>query len=211
MRDWWRSMLQGIVLTLAVIAVLAGATVVMDGNHSSHEPSQSPRTASVPDGEQGEKSPSPSPSSLPRADGEDGGQWWVLVVLAVVAAGVGARLWMQRPRSVPMQEADSDADQILTDALDRVNDASSDAITVCWRQLERLAATRGVERAASEPAHDFALRLSAALRLPAEELMMLGELYERAWYSRRSATIADLEQARACLQALLRASQDSRT
>lgn len=209
-RDWWKFMLEGVALVLVVIAVLAGATAVMDGNPSADEPSQGTTTASVPDGEYGEKSPSPSPSAQPRADGDDAGQWWVLTVLGVVAAGIGVRLWLQRPPSVALDEPEPDADQILTDALNRLDAASTDAITVCWRQLERLAEVRGVVRGASEPAHDFARRLAAALNLPADELTTLGGLYEQAWYSSAATTYADIEAARACLQALLQAGNERR-
>lgn len=200
-------MLQGVALVLVVIAVLAGATAVMDGNHTRTEPSQSPRTASVPEGEEGEKSPSPTPSQRPRADGDDAGQWWVLLVLGAVAVGVGLRLWLQRPRPIPAEAPEPDADAILTDALDRLDAGSTDAITQCWRELERLAATKGVVRAASEPAHDFALRLAAALRLPADELTSLGGLFEQAWYSTTAATSGEVERARACLLALRQAAQ----
>ena len=52
--------------------------------------------------------------------------------------------------------------------------------------------------------------LAAALNLPADELTTLGGLYEQAWYSSAATTYADIEAARACLQALLQAGNERR-
>lgn len=198
-------MLQGAALTLVVIAVLAGATAVMDGNPAPGEATQAPRTASVPDGEEWTRSPSPTPSQRPRADGDDAGQWWVLLVLGVVAVGIGVRIWMQRPPQVVVEDAEPDPEPALSDALERLDEEPVEAITMCWRELERLAAARGVERAASEPAHDFARRLATVLHLPADAVTALGGLYEQAWYSIEAATSEDIERARACLDVLVKA------
>lgn len=210
MAEWWKSMVQGILLTGLVIAIVAGATAVVDGNPApTPELNQSGTTTEWPDNEVSRSpSPSPSPSVRPRADGEDSGQWWILVALGAVTIGVGVRMWLKRRRAVVIEEPeDEEAGQVLSTALKRLDDGEvSDAVTECWRDLERLAAVHGVQRGASEPAHDFAGRLALTLHLPAAELVVLGDLFEQVWYSTAVTSDEDVARARACLQALAAAS-----
>lgn len=209
MAEWWKSMVQGILLTGLVIAIVAGATAVVDGSPApTPELNQSGMTTTEEPDNEVSTSPTPSPSLKPRADGVDSGQWWVLVALGVVTIGVGVRMWLQRRRAVVIEEPeDEEAGQVLSTALKRLDEGEvSDAVTECWRDLERLAAVHGVQRGASEPAHDFAGRLALTLHLPAAELAVLGNLFEQAWYSTAVTSDEDIARARACLQALAAAS-----
>lgn len=202
-------MVQGILLTGLVIAIVAGATAVVDGSPApTPELNQSGMTTTEEPDNEVSTSPTPSPSLKPRADGVDSGQWWVLVALGVVTIGVGVRMWLQRRRRLVIEEPeDEEAGQVLSTALKRLDDGEvSDAATECWRDLERLAAVHGVQRGASEPAHDFAGRLALTLHLPAAELAVLGNLFEQAWYSTAVTSAEDIARARACLQALAAAS-----
>lgn len=202
-------MVQGILLTGLVIAIVAGATAVVDGSPApTPELNQSGMTTTEEPDNEVSTSPTSSPSLKPRADGVDSGQWWVLVALGVVTIGVGVRMWLQRRRRLVIEEPeDEEAGQVLSTALKRLDDGEvSDAVTECWRDLERLAAVHGVQRGASEPAHDFAGRLALTLHLPAAELAVLGNLFEQAWYSTAVTSDEDIARARACLQALAAAS-----
>lgn len=204
MNSWWGRLLQGALLSLLLIAVLAGATGTLD---STPEPtldfSEAPAT-NTQTGIEGELKPSPSPTPQTTEGENDATPWWILAVLGVAGAAAAGYLWRyRRPHPSVADEPEDTVEEIMTAAIQRLDQGqASDAVTECWRHLERLAARRGVLRGAAEPAHDFAHRVASTLQLPATELAVLGNLFEQAWYSGTGSTPDDIARARICLQAL---------
>lgn len=212
MNSWWGRLLQGTLLSLLLIAVLAGASGPLDGTpEPTLDFSQAPAT-NTNTGIEGELRPSPSPTPQPTEGGNDATPWWILAVLGVAGAAAAGYLWRyRRPQPSAMDEPEDTVAEIMTAAIQRLDQGeASDAVTLCWRDLERLAAHRGVLRGAAEPAPDFAHRVASTLQLPAPELAVLGNLFEQAWYSRTGSTPGDIARARSCLQALAKPGKTGR-
>lgn len=203
-RSWWVSMFGATFVALVALAGLAGATSSVDRQPPPVTlPSLSGRAPSG--GTEGELGPTPAPSRDPRTPGEDSGAWWIPVMLGLAGLGLAISLWSRRRKVEPHQAGDDQPAWVLEEAISVLDDGSpADAITAAWRELERLAASLGVERVGSEPADAFATRLAGALRMPIAQVGRLGELFERAWYSRFGSDPADAAEARTCLPCWMR-------
>jgi Domain of unknown function (DUF4129) len=135
----------------------------------------------------GERAPTPLPADGSQVTYEPEFAWIpVLVVLALVAVGVGAALVVRRSRGVRDDEAVAEE---IADALDDSLDdlrAESDfrrAVIAAYARLERVLAARGVPRRAAETPEEYLGRTLRRLAVDPRAVRRLTELFTRAKFS----------------------------
>ncbi len=74
-----------------------------------------------------------------------------------------------------------------------------DAVIAAWVALEHEAALQGAERRAAQTSTEFTAELLAATPAPADAVATLRALYQRARFTRRPITAADVAAARTAL------------
>jgi hypothetical protein len=206
-----------------LVAALAGVAVVAAGVagpwHVVLRDVSIPRLPQVP--QELLPQPSPSPSAQPPAT-DDTGLDPLLVVLAVlVAVAAALALWYLatalRRRGGPGEVDEPVGDAVLGDALTGVPTGREldeavrraeraladlppgDAVVAAWMELERTAASGGIERDPAQTPTEFTLAVLDRTHADARAVRELLRLYLAARFSDHPVTDDDVRAARAAL------------
>lgn len=139
--------------------------------------------------------------------------WLSFAVAFVLFTAVVFILWLVLRRRAPGEQAHfAELQQIAQRALEDLQSGRDygDTVIECYaRMTEAVHQRRGIKRREHMTAAEFAAALERA-RLPGEAVRRLTHLFEAVRYGGRKSTPQDVEEARACLTAIIEGCQEAR-
>ncbi len=139
--------------------------------------------------------------------------WISFVVAFALFTAVVFVLWLALRRREPGEQAHfAELQQIAQRALEDLQSGRDygDTVIECYAHMtEAVRQRRGIKRREHMTAGEFAAALERA-RLPGEAVRRLTRLFEAVRYGGRKSTPQDVEEARACLTAIIEGCQEAR-